>query len=522
MLRPALAVVALALALPAGASAQYEVTRPILFASCFGAGCPSPPYVAEPPYNYPSQLGVAGAGNYLTGVRVTLSNIAHGNSQDLDTLLVGPGGQKAIVESDIGGSAIADTWTFDDFAASEAPRVASSGTWKPTNWDEPSADTFPPAFTSARNPPAPPYPPTLAGFFGTNPNGEWRLYTVDDDPLLYGTIGNGWRLDLETGPGNPALIAAASDAPSAATYPAQLPVSGLSGEIADVDVNLTGLSHAHPDDLDVVLVSPQGQKVMLTSDAGGAVPAVNAVWRFDDAAPAAMPDAGAAPTARYRPADYEPGESLPAPAPGAPYAGSLRAFEGADPNGTWRLYVADDRSGDPVSIARGFGLTIKTRPVTPPAPAATGTEGGAGGAPASGGSGGAPASGGAGAGTTPLAPASVSGLALKPRAFRVRGRRAGTTIGFRLSRAASVTFTVERADSGRRSGRRCVKNRRSGRRCTVWTKLKSTFARKGKAGTNRLRWDGKLGGRALSPGSYRLVATPAGGRAVRGAFRVTS
>jgi subtilisin-like proprotein convertase family protein len=272
MLRPALAVVALALALPAGASAQYEVTRPILFASCFGAGCPSPPYVAEPPYNYPSQLGVAGAGNYLTGVRVTLSNIAHGNSQDLDTLLVGPGGQKAIVESDIGGSAIADTWTFDDFAASEAPRVASSGTWKPTNWDEPSADTFPPAFTSARNPPAPPYPPTLAGFFGTNPNGEWRLYTVDDDPLLYGTIGNGWRLDLETGPGNPALIAAASDAPSAATYPAQLPVSGLSGEIADVDVNLTGLSHAHPDDLDVVLVSPQGQKVMLTSDAGGAVP----------------------------------------------------------------------------------------------------------------------------------------------------------------------------------------------------------------------------------------------------------
>lgn len=62
-------------------------------------------------------------------------------------------------------------------------------------------------------------------------------------------------------------------------------VSEMPGATSRVVVKLKDLSHTYPDDLDILLVGPGGQKVLLMSDAGGISP--NNTWqlflRDDDA-----------------------------------------------------------------------------------------------------------------------------------------------------------------------------------------------------------------------------------------------
>ena len=100
---------------------------------------------------------------------------------------------------------------------------------------------------------------------------------------------------------------------------------------------------------------------------------------------------------------------------------------------------------------------------------------------------------------------------LSPSRFRA-GKR--TTIRYSLSEAATVVFGVEQARTGRRSGKRCVaptgKNRGK-RKCRRYVVLKGSFSHKGAKGSNRLTFNGKLRGRKLARGNYRLraVATDA-------------
>jgi hypothetical protein len=95
----------------------------------------------------------------------------------------------------------------------------------------------------------------------------------------------------------------------------------------------------------------------------------------------------------------------------------------------------------------------------------------------------------------------------------------GTTVRYSLSEAATVRLTVERALTGRRvkrKGRRlCVTPKRSlrhKRRCTRY-KRAGTLKRRGRAGSNRVAFSGRIGSKALKPGRYRLsvVATDAAG-----------
>jgi hypothetical protein len=109
----------------------------------------------------------------------------------------------------------------------------------------------------------------------------------------------------------------------------------------------------------------------------------------------------------------------------------------------------------------------------------------------------------------------VTGLRLGLRRFRaaVRGGSIaspqGTRVKYALSEAATTTFTVERALPGRKLGRRCVapnsRNRRA-RRCTRYSRVRGSFRHNGRAGANSFRFTGRVGGRALRPGAYRLVA----------------
>ncbi len=140
---------------------------------------------------------------------------------------------------------------------------------------------------------------------------------------------------------------------AALPYPASLQVQDVSRPVAGVAVTLRGLSHTFPDHLDVLLVGPQGHKVMLMSDVGGSQNLVNATLTVDDFAAEGFPDSAPILARRYRPTDCETADALPGRAPGRPYSTSLSVFEGVDPNGQWLLYVADDTTSDGGTLSGG-------------------------------------------------------------------------------------------------------------------------------------------------------------------------
>src|ERR1051326_3636025 len=56
----------------------------------------------------------------------------------------------------------------------------------------------------------------------------------------------------------------------AGTYPSTIAVSGLAGQVVGkLTVALRGFSHPFPSDVDVLLVGPTGQSLILMSDVGG-------------------------------------------------------------------------------------------------------------------------------------------------------------------------------------------------------------------------------------------------------------
>ena len=112
----------------------------------------------------------------------------------------------------------------------------------------------------------------------------------------------------------------------------------------------------------------------------------------------------------------------------------------------------------------------------------------------------------------------VRALTLSRRTFRAAPRGPssgakrkpiGTKVTFRLSEASLVKFTVDRQTKGRKVGRRCkamTKANRKKRACTRWTKVKGSFTVPGKTGSTSSRFRGRIGGRKLKPGRYRLTS----------------
>ena len=137
-------------------------------------------------------------------------------------------------------------------------------------------------------------------------------------------------------------------------YPSSITVSNVSGVVNKVTVRLNGFTHTYPADVDVLLVSPTGQKVVLMSDAGSGFSVTNLTLTFDDSSTANLPELAPLTSGSFRPTDYPPADNFPAPAPAGPYATNLSAFTGFSPNGTWSLYIVDDESGDAGSVANGW------------------------------------------------------------------------------------------------------------------------------------------------------------------------
>lgn len=164
------------------------------------------------------------------------------------------------------------------------------------------------------------------------------------------------------------------DNASAAPYPSSILVSGVLGEIGSIKVILADISHDHADDLDLLLVSPTGVKILLMSDTGGANALARAWLTFDDSSSEQLPDSDPVLSGVFRSTDFEPDDSLPAPAPAGPYlsrntGNTFLALRARDPNGEWKLFVSDDSAGGAGQIAGGWSLSFEMAPLITVIPA---------------------------------------------------------------------------------------------------------------------------------------------------------
>jgi len=155
-------------------------------------------------------------------------------------------------------------------------------------------------------------------------------------------------------------------------YPSTIEVSGLTGQVGKVAVTLHNITIDRPDDLEVLLVAPDGSHLVILGDAGGISFAGQVTITLDDMAQDPVPDTGPLVTGIFQPTSVNSSSTtFPLPAPSGPYPHAAPAgpesfasvFNGLNPNGTWSLYVADDvSSGTSYSIAGGWSLTLLTSP----------------------------------------------------------------------------------------------------------------------------------------------------------------
>jgi uncharacterized repeat protein (TIGR01451 family) len=192
---------------------------------------------------------------------------------------------------------------------------------------------------------------------GTNGQTITAFLHLQDGAADLGVVGFNFTLPNSFTFANTNAIAILDDT-AASIYPSVISVPAITGIVGKVTVTLSNISHTFPQDIDALLVGPQGQNTILMSGAG-APPLDSADVTFDDGAPTPIPNATSQIlTASYQPASYLPNLSLPAPAPSAPYLASLSVFNSVNPLGDWSLYVDDHTIGDTGSIDGGWSLTL--------------------------------------------------------------------------------------------------------------------------------------------------------------------
>lgn len=140
----------------------------------------------------------------------------------------------------------------------------------------------------------------------------------------------------------------------AATYPSTIVVADAATSIVEMSISINGLTHSFPDDIELLLVGPAGQKMIIQSDTGGSTDVFGVSYVLSDVGAGGLPDATEIVVGTYRPTDVGAGDTFAAPAPAGPYSDPAPAgaatfasvFNGSNPNGTWSLYAMDDANSD--------------------------------------------------------------------------------------------------------------------------------------------------------------------------------
>ena len=165
---------------------------------------------------------------------------------------------------------------------------------------------------------------------------------------------------------NPSAIIINDDAP-ATPYPSTINVSGLAGLVTKATVTVSNLNHTWPNDIDVLLASPTGQKSYLMAKCGGSYTVNNVTLTFDDSAASNLPHFTQIVSGTNRPTSYALAAPPfpPALTPPAPYSTNLSVFNGNNPNGAWSLYVIDDTLYNAGVLSNGWSLGLAIAGVVP-------------------------------------------------------------------------------------------------------------------------------------------------------------
>jgi subtilisin-like proprotein convertase family protein/subtilisin family serine protease len=168
------------------------------------------------------------------------------------------------------------------------------------------------------------------------------------DALRYSlTIGNLQSITVSgSGPISLPSFASRTGAGRAAPYAVTAEVSGIppGSVVTDVKLHLHHVDHERSRDIDTLLVSPDGKRMIAMSDAGG-FDVLDAGITLTDSAQNALPDTAPLFSGTYRPSNYGATlDKFPAPAPPKPYQSSFSIFRGSFAAGTWKLFFFDDAS----------------------------------------------------------------------------------------------------------------------------------------------------------------------------------
>ena len=176
------------------------------------------PATASP---YPSNISVSGLVGTISNLTIELNGLNAARPNNLDILLVGPGGQAFQMMSDTGDGTTAASGinlTLDDNASSQLPigTPLMGGTFRPTDSNVVGApDVYPAPAPSTFNQPAPSGSSTFGSVYGgSNPNGNWALYAVDDGIGGGTSTLSGWCVDFTVTPFSTSAAVASSLNPS--------------------------------------------------------------------------------------------------------------------------------------------------------------------------------------------------------------------------------------------------------------------------------------------------------------------
>jgi large repetitive protein len=140
---------------------------------------------------YPSAIVVSGLGGPITDVTVTIAGLSHGFIDDVDALLVGPGGQTALLFAGAHATTITNiTVTFDDGAATDW--AGAGGMVRPFSYY--AGDVLAPPAPSTTTIGGPQF---LSVFSGVSGDGTWNLFVQDFVAADGGSIA-GWSLTITT------------------------------------------------------------------------------------------------------------------------------------------------------------------------------------------------------------------------------------------------------------------------------------------------------------------------------------
>jgi subtilisin-like proprotein convertase family protein len=166
----------------------------------------------------------------------------------------------------------------------------------------------------------------------------------------------------------------------ATPYPSEINVSGVTGTLTKLMVEIVDVSHSYANDLDILVVGPNGKGVILMAGVGGSKDFGHTNIVFDDDATLTalfkgdmlnanitVPRSSTIASGTYRPTSYKKTYGF-TPLSNVMVYNKLSVFDGINPNGRWGLYIIDNSPSDGGMINGGWKLKMTIDPIPPPSP----------------------------------------------------------------------------------------------------------------------------------------------------------